>query len=111
MIDELSNPDVRVIDMASAEQAEPGGRMFWDKRTDRWTFFAHNMPAGQAGREYQLWLITPGGRTGRGGFWIAVIGLWVLAVLLAGIPVAGPWLVLALAWRLTAPSQGSSAGR
>lgn len=58
----VAAPSVRVIDMASAEQAEPGGRMFWDKRTDRWTFFAHNMPAVQAGREYQLWLITPGGR-------------------------------------------------
>lgn len=62
MLAAMSAPTVRVIDMASAEQAEPGGRMFWDKRTDRWTFFAHNMPAVQAGREYQLWLITPGGR-------------------------------------------------
>ena len=58
----VSAPAVRVIDMVSAEQAEPGGRMFWDKRTDRWTFFAHNLPAVRAGREYQLWLITPGGR-------------------------------------------------
>jgi anti-sigma factor RsiW len=58
----VAAPSVRVIDMASAEQAEPGGRMFWDKRTDRWTFFAHNLPAVQDGREYQLWLITPGGR-------------------------------------------------
>jgi anti-sigma-K factor RskA len=58
----VSAPSVRVIDMASAGAAEPGGRMFWDKRTDRWTFFAHNLPAVQQGREYQLWLITPGGR-------------------------------------------------
>ncbi|HST61915.1 MAG TPA: anti-sigma factor [Longimicrobium sp.] len=62
MLAAMSAPTVQVIDMASAEQAEPGGRMFWDRRTDRWTFFAHNMPAVQAGREYQLWLITPGGR-------------------------------------------------
>jgi hypothetical protein len=58
----VSAPSVRVIDMASAGAPEPGGRMFWDKRTDRWTFFAHNLPAVQDGREYQLWLITPGGR-------------------------------------------------
>jgi anti-sigma-K factor RskA len=58
----VSAPAVRVIDLASADQAEPGGRMFWDGRTDRWTFFAHDLPAVQAGREYQLWLITPGGR-------------------------------------------------
>jgi anti-sigma-K factor RskA len=62
MLAAMSAPTVQVIDMASAEQAEPGGRMFWDRRTDRWTFFAHNMPAVQDGREYQLWLITPGGR-------------------------------------------------
>jgi anti-sigma factor RsiW len=58
----VSAPSVRVIDMASAGRAEPGGRMFWDPRTDRWTFFAHNLPAVRGGREYQLWLITPGGR-------------------------------------------------
>lgn len=58
----VSAPSVRVIDMASSEQAQPGGRMFWDQRTDRWTFFAHDLPAVRSGREYQLWLITPGGR-------------------------------------------------
>ena len=42
--------------------------------------------------------LNPAGRTGRGGFWLAVIGLWGLAVLLAGIPVVGGFLVLALAW-------------
>ena len=58
----VSAPEVRVIDMASAEQPQPGGRMFWDPRTDRWTFFAHGLPAVPQGREYQLWLITPGAR-------------------------------------------------
>ncbi|HEX6913244.1 MAG TPA: anti-sigma factor [Longimicrobium sp.] len=58
----VSAPAVRVIDMASAGRPEPGGRMFWDQRTHRWTFFAHDLPAIQRGREYQLWLITPGGR-------------------------------------------------
>lgn len=58
----VSAPAVRVIDMASAGRADPGGRMFWDPRTDRWTFFAHNLPAVRDGREYQLWLITPGSR-------------------------------------------------
>jgi anti-sigma-K factor RskA len=58
----VSAPAVRVIDMASAEQPQPGGRMFWDPRTDRWTFFAHGLPAVGQGREYQLWLITPGAR-------------------------------------------------
>jgi anti-sigma-K factor RskA len=58
----VSAPVVRVIDMASAGRPEPGGRMFWDPRSNRWTFFAHDLPAVQRGREYQLWLITPGSR-------------------------------------------------
>lgn len=58
----VSAPAVRVIDMASAGRPEPGGRMFWDPRSNRWTFFAHDLPAIRRGREYQLWLITPGGR-------------------------------------------------
>ena len=32
--------------------------MFWDVATNRWTFFAHNLPAVREGREYQLWLVT-----------------------------------------------------
>ncbi|HEX6042750.1 anti-sigma factor, partial [Longimicrobium sp.] len=58
----VSAPAVRVIDLASSARAEPGGRMFWDARTNRWTFFAHNLPGVRRGREYQLWLITPGSR-------------------------------------------------
>jgi anti-sigma-K factor RskA len=58
----VSAPAVRVIDLASAGQAAPGGRMFWDRRSNRWTFFAHDLPGVGRGREYQLWLITPGSR-------------------------------------------------
>lgn len=58
----VSAPAVQVIDLASSGQAAPGGRMFWDRRSNRWTFFAHNLPAVQRGREYQLWFITPGNR-------------------------------------------------
>jgi hypothetical protein len=54
----VSGPTARVIEMAAARPAAPGGRMFWDPSTHRWTFFAHNLPAVRAGREYQLWLIT-----------------------------------------------------
>lgn len=62
MLAAVSAPSVRVIDMASAQQSQPAGRMFWDARTDRWTFFAQNLPAVREGREYQMWLITSGGR-------------------------------------------------
>ncbi len=54
----VSSPAARVIEMAAARPAAPSGRMFWDPSTNRWTFFAHNLPAVREGREYQLWLIT-----------------------------------------------------
>ncbi|HEY0016740.1 MAG TPA: anti-sigma factor [Longimicrobium sp.] len=54
----VSGPTARVIEMAASRPAAPSGRMFWDPSTNRWTFFAHNLPAVREGREYQLWLIT-----------------------------------------------------
>jgi hypothetical protein len=63
----LSGPAVQVVTLAGGRQA-PSGRMFWDPPTDRWTFFAHRLPAVRAGREYQLWLITPGRKIPAGTF-------------------------------------------
>jgi anti-sigma factor RsiW len=64
----LSGPGVRVIELASTQRQAPGGRMFWDPGTARWTFFAHHLPALRPGRDYQLWLITPAGPVSAGTF-------------------------------------------
>jgi hypothetical protein len=56
----ISTPASRVIELAAARPQAPSGRMFWDVARNRWTFFAHHMPAVRPGREYQLWLITAG---------------------------------------------------
>lgn len=64
----LSGPGVRVIELASTQQRAPSGRMFWNPATARWTFFAHALPALRAGRDYQLWLITPAGPVSAGVF-------------------------------------------
>jgi hypothetical protein len=58
----VSGPTARVIEMAASRPAAPSGRMFWDPSTNRWTFFAHNLPAVREGREYQLWLVTADNR-------------------------------------------------
>jgi anti-sigma-K factor RskA len=55
----VTAPASRVIELAAARPRAPSGRMFWDVANNRWTFFAHNLPATREGREYQLWLITP----------------------------------------------------
>jgi hypothetical protein len=57
----LAGPEVRVIDLASTQQRPPTGRMFWNPHRRRYTFYAYNLPPVRAGREYQLWLITPAG--------------------------------------------------
>jgi hypothetical protein len=54
----VTAPTSRVIELAAATPQAPSGRMFWDVSTNRWTFFAHHLPAVAQGREYQLWLIT-----------------------------------------------------
>jgi hypothetical protein len=57
----LAGPEVRVVELASTQQREPTGRMFWNPAKRRYTFFAYNLPQAREGREYQLWLITPEG--------------------------------------------------
>lgn len=64
----LSGPGVKVIELASTQRAAPSGRMFWDPATDRWVFFAHDLPALRPRRDYQLWLITPAGPVSAGVF-------------------------------------------
>ena len=64
----LSGPGVQVIELASTQRRAPGGRMFWDPATARWTFFAHGLPALRPDRDYQLWLITPAGPVSAGDF-------------------------------------------
>jgi hypothetical protein len=68
MLAALSGPGVKVIDLASTQKRAPSGRMFWDPRTARWTFFAHDLPPLRSGRDYQLWLITPAGPVSAGTF-------------------------------------------
>ena len=71
----LSGPGVRVIDLASTQRREPSGRMFWNPAKRRYTFFAYNLPQAHAGREYQLWLITPGGPVAAPTFRVARNGV------------------------------------
>jgi len=68
LVGSLSGSDVAVLELASGGARAPRGRMFWDRATNRWTFFAHNLPAPPAGRMYQLWLVTPTARISAGTF-------------------------------------------
>jgi anti-sigma-K factor RskA len=58
MLRALTGPAVRVVDLTATGTREPTARMFWDRATNRWTMFAHNLAAPKAGKTYQLWLVT-----------------------------------------------------
>lgn len=48
--------------------------------------------------ELQHLFLFRGGRIGRGPYWLGVAGLMAASFVLGLIPVAGPWLALALLW-------------
>ncbi len=54
----MSGANVRVVDMVSTQKLAPGAKMFWDRLANRWTLVTHDLPRVQAGRTYQLWLVT-----------------------------------------------------
>lgn len=54
----ITGPGVSVVELSSTGIRPPTARMFWDKATNRWTLFAHGLPAPKPGRTYELWLVT-----------------------------------------------------
>lgn len=54
----MTGAQVSVVELASTAKLAPGARMFWDRLTNRWTLITHDLQPVQAGRTYQLWLVT-----------------------------------------------------
>ena len=46
-----------MIALAAPTPRAVGAVMFWERASDQWTFIAHDFPALQPGRTYQLWLV------------------------------------------------------
>ena len=57
LVTALAGKQVRVVELAAAGPVAPNARMFWDISTDRWTMFAHDLPALASDKVYQAWLI------------------------------------------------------
>ena len=68
LVSSLTGSQVRVVGLSAGETKSPRALMFWDKATDRWTFIAHNLGPLQAGRTYQLWLVTATKKISAGTF-------------------------------------------
>ncbi len=75
----LSGPGVRIIGLFNREAREPLGRMFWDRRNDRWTLFVYSLRQPRPGRVFQVWLGTDEGRVPLGTFQPAANGTATLS--------------------------------
>lgn len=76
----LSGPGVRIIGLFNREAREPLGRMFWDRRSDRWTLFVYSLRQPRPGKVFQVWLGTNKGRVALGTFQPAANGTATLSV-------------------------------
>jgi anti-sigma-K factor RskA len=54
----ITGPGVFVVELTSNGVRAPSARMFWDRATNKWTIYAHGLPALAPGRDYELWLIS-----------------------------------------------------
>lgn len=64
----LSGPGVRIISLYNREAREPLGRMFWDRRGNRWSLFIYQLRQPRPGRTFRIWLGTDEGRIALGSF-------------------------------------------
>lgn len=67
-ISSLTGPSVRVVELTTAGTKQPVARMFWDRSTNTWTMFAHNLRQPASGKTYQLWLVTRDAKISAGTF-------------------------------------------
>jgi hypothetical protein len=65
---DLTGKQVSILQLTAGTPRAPWAWMFWNHVTNRWTFFAHNLPPAAAGKTYQLWLVTPSAKISAGTF-------------------------------------------
>jgi len=64
----VSGPGVRIISLFNRDAREPLARMFWDRRSDRWTLFVYRLRQPHSGKTFHVWLGTDVGRVPLGTF-------------------------------------------
>ena len=68
LINGITGRDVAMVHLTSTAARAPNAMIFWDRSRNGWTLVAHDLPAPQPGRTYQLWLVTPTSKISAGTF-------------------------------------------
>lgn len=63
----VGSQTVRVVNLVNWE-ARPRARMFWDRRTGKWTLFIDEIRQPRSGKAYQVWMVTRAGQVAAGTF-------------------------------------------
>jgi hypothetical protein len=58
----VTDSSVNVVSLASSGAKAASALMFWDRASNTWSMYAHNLPVPAAGRTYELWLVTTDGK-------------------------------------------------
>lgn len=64
----LSGPQVAVMSLTASGKPAASALMFWDRASNTWTLYTHDLPTLPAGRTYQVWLVTPSAKISAGTF-------------------------------------------
>jgi hypothetical protein len=58
----VTDSSVNVVSLTSSGAKAASALMFWDRASNTWSMYAHNLPVPAGGRTYELWLVTTDGK-------------------------------------------------
>ena len=68
MITAMSGPDVKVVPLMTKGEAQPLGKMMWNRKSNDWVMVTYNLRQPKAGMTYQVWLVTDKAKISAGTF-------------------------------------------
>lgn len=68
MIAAMTGPDVKVVALTNEATKETLGKMVWNRATDDWIMVAYRLKQPEAGKTYQVWLVTDSAKISAGTF-------------------------------------------
>lgn len=57
-VKELLSPDTQIISMTGVEAPQANAKVIWNKKSQKWKVYLHNLPVPSNDKDYQLWYVT-----------------------------------------------------